>query len=66
MDKYEQALVDFARRWRQFGGPSAADVFVEFGITLGEYRKRLADLDSTSWTISANRSETRPDNNTPS
>jgi hypothetical protein len=27
--------------WRDFGGPSAADIFVEFGITAEEFYRRL-------------------------
>jgi hypothetical protein len=27
--------------WRDFGGPPAADIFVEFGITAEEFYRRL-------------------------
>ena len=27
--------------WRDFGGPSASDIFVEFGITAAEFYRRL-------------------------
>jgi hypothetical protein len=27
--------------WRDFGGPSASDIFVEFGITAEEFYRRL-------------------------
>jgi hypothetical protein len=27
--------------WRDFGGPSASDIFVEFGITAKEFYRRL-------------------------
>ena len=27
--------------WRDFGGPSASDIFVEFGITADEFYRRL-------------------------
>jgi hypothetical protein len=27
--------------WRDFGGPSAGDIFVEFGITADEFYRRL-------------------------
>lgn len=27
--------------WRDFGGPSASDIFVEFGITTEEFYRRL-------------------------
>ena len=35
------ALVAFAVQWEPFGGASPADVFVEFGIDIDEYRRRL-------------------------
>jgi hypothetical protein len=28
-------------QWRDFGGPSASDIFVEFGITTEEFYRRL-------------------------
>lgn len=37
-------LVAFAVLWEPFGGASASDVFVEFGLGMGEYRRRLREL----------------------
>lgn len=34
-------LVAFAVTWEPYGGASAEDVFVEFGIDMNEYRHRL-------------------------
>ncbi|WP_144407341.1 hypothetical protein [Rhodococcus sp. B7740] len=34
-------LVAFAAAWEPYGGADAADVFVQFGIGLNEYRDRL-------------------------
>ncbi|MCZ4522273.1 hypothetical protein O4220_27445 [Rhodococcus ruber] len=36
-------LVAFAVVWEPFGGASASDVFVEFGLGMGEYRRRLRE-----------------------
>jgi hypothetical protein len=30
--------------WRDFGGPSASDIFVEFGISVEEFYRRLFGL----------------------
>ncbi len=34
-------LVAFAVTWEPYGGASAEDVLVEFGIDMSEYRRRL-------------------------
>jgi hypothetical protein len=36
-------LVEFAEQWYPFGGGSAEDIFVEFGLTAEAYFKRLSD-----------------------
>ncbi|WP_032396344.1 hypothetical protein [Rhodococcoides fascians] len=36
-------LTAFAMAWEPYGGASAADVFVEFGLHMAEYRRRLAE-----------------------
>lgn len=36
-----QHLVDFARRWYLYGGGSAEDIFVTFGLTEQDYFRRL-------------------------
>lgn len=41
-DREETELIDFARRWEPFGGAGDGEVFVGFGITLAQYRQRLA------------------------
>jgi hypothetical protein len=40
-------LVAFAVLWEPFGGASASDVFVEFGLGVGEYR---CPVEGTDWT----------------
>ncbi|MCX6489414.1 MAG: hypothetical protein NTX68_00300 [Rhodococcus sp.] len=34
-------LMAFAVTWEPYGGASTEDVFVEFGIDMSEYRRRL-------------------------
>jgi hypothetical protein len=41
-------LVAFAVKWEPYGGASAEDVFVEFGIDMSEYRRRLFVMLSRS------------------
>ncbi|WP_280295675.1 DUF3263 domain-containing protein [Nocardia abscessus] len=43
MDR-EADLLEFALVWRHWGGGSDADIFVEFGISPGEYFSRLRAL----------------------
>lgn len=40
----ERHMVDFALNWAPFGGPSAEDVFVEFGMSLPRFQQRLAEI----------------------
>ncbi|MGW3483989.1 DUF3263 domain-containing protein [Rhodococcus indonesiensis] len=40
----ERLLVDFAIRWCPYGGPSAADILVEFGMTPQRYGQVLESL----------------------
>ncbi|GAA4491714.1 hypothetical protein GCM10023094_56360 [Rhodococcus olei] len=44
MNPHEQELLDFAQRWEPFGGPSAADILVEFGMTPTRFSERLEEL----------------------
>lgn len=44
MDPYDQELLSFARRWEPFGGPSNADIFIEFGMTPERFSHRLDEL----------------------
>lgn len=37
-------IVDFARRWYPYGGGTAEDILVEFGIGEREYFRRLAEI----------------------
>ncbi|AJW40264.1 hypothetical protein NY08_2236 [Rhodococcus sp. B7740] len=39
--KSGDALVDFAVMWEPFGGAPPEDVFVEFGLPVAEYKRRL-------------------------
>lgn len=34
-------LVAFASKWRHWGGGPAEDIFIEFGLTVPEYCRRL-------------------------
>lgn len=44
MNSYNRALLEFHRRWAPFGGPSAADVFTEFGLSLNQFYARYRAL----------------------
>lgn len=46
MNPHDHELLEFARRWEPFGGPSAADILVEFGMTPSRFSERLKDLRS--------------------
>ena len=35
------AMKKLEAKWRDFSGPSASDIFVEFGITAEEFYRRL-------------------------
>ncbi|ORM33444.1 DUF3263 domain-containing protein [Williamsia sp. 1135] len=37
-------ILDFARRWYPYGGGTAEDILVEFGIAEREYFRRLSDI----------------------
>lgn len=41
IEKSGDALVDFAVMWEPFGGAPSEEVFVEFGVNIGEYKRRL-------------------------
>ena len=50
LDDQPADILDFARRWYHYGGGSAEDILVEFGITEHEYFHRLgAVLDTRSF-----------------
>lgn len=40
-NKSGDALVDFATMWEPFGGAPPEDVFIEFGVYINEYKRRL-------------------------
>lgn len=46
MNPYDEELLEFARRWEPFGGPRAADILVEFGMTPRRFSERLKELRS--------------------
>ncbi|WP_179377882.1 hypothetical protein [Rhodococcus sp. ACS1] len=51
IDAESIALVEFALRWLPFGGPSADDVLVEFGISMLTFAQRIEEiLASGRWT----------------
>ena len=39
-----QHILEFAYRWHRFGGGSAGDIFIEFGLTEQQYFGRLRRL----------------------
>jgi hypothetical protein len=39
-----ERMLDFARRWYPYGGGSAEDILVEFGIGERDYFKRLTGV----------------------
>ena len=50
LDDQPADILGFARRWYPFGGGSAEDILLEFGITEHEYFRRLgAVLDTQSF-----------------
>ena len=44
---YERKMLEFIRRWHRFGGGSARDIFVEFGLAEHEFFGRTLDLLQT-------------------
>jgi hypothetical protein len=41
---YERSMIDFIQRWHRFGGGSARDIFVEFGLPEHEFFRRTLEL----------------------
>ena len=46
-DGYERGIIEFIRRWHRFGGGSARDIFVEFGLPEHEFFRRTLELVQT-------------------
>ena len=44
---YERNMLEFIRRWHRFGGGSARDIFVEFGLAEHEFFSRTLELLQT-------------------
>jgi hypothetical protein len=44
---YERSMIDFIRRWHRFGGGSARDIFVEFGLREHEFFSQTLELLQT-------------------
>ncbi|WP_083853121.1 DUF3263 domain-containing protein [Rhodococcus sp. DK17] len=44
MNPHDREILEFARRWAPFGGPRAADILVEFGMTPSRFAERLEEL----------------------
>lgn len=40
----DDSIAQFAHRWGRFGGGSAEDIFVNFGLPPAEYFRRLHEL----------------------
>lgn len=50
MERDDRLMLDFTRAWIPYGGPSAADIFIEFGMTPGRFFDRLdAVLATVQW-----------------
>ena len=43
----ERDMLEFIRRWHRFGGGSARDIFVEFGLPEYEFFRRTLELLQT-------------------
>ena len=43
----ERSMIEFIRRWHRFGGGSARDIFVEFGLPEHEFFGRTLELLQT-------------------
>jgi len=43
----ERNMLEFIRRWHRFGGGSARDIFVEFGLAEHEFFGRTLELLQT-------------------
>ncbi|WP_142391469.1 hypothetical protein [Mycobacterium sp. ENV421] len=55
-DRFEQQMVEFVIRWSQYGGGSAADIFVEFGLSEIEFFRRvLALIEAASFCLDVDR-----------
>jgi len=44
---FERSMIQFIRRWHRFGGGSARDIFVEFGLAEHEFFRRTLELLQT-------------------
>lgn len=44
MDNFDASILDFARRWLPYGGPTADDILTEFGMTTVRYEQQLLML----------------------
>ena len=44
---FERAMIEFIRRWHRFGGGSARDILVEFGLPEHEFFSRTLELLQT-------------------
>ncbi|MFF1946317.1 DUF3263 domain-containing protein [Rhodococcus qingshengii] len=48
MDLEDRHLLDFARKWAPYGGPSADEIFVNFGMSNDRYWQRLREALETN------------------
>ena len=44
---FERSMIQFIRSWHRFGGGSARDIFVEFGLAEYEFFRRTLELLQT-------------------
>ncbi len=57
MDPQDRELLEYARRWAPYGGPRAADIFVEFGMTPSRFAERVQELSHLDVSILVNDSD---------
>lgn len=44
MTPEEYQLLDFANCWEPYGGPSAGDIFITFGMSRARYEQRVDEI----------------------
>ncbi|MDH6291292.1 DUF3263 domain-containing protein [Rhodococcus opacus] len=47
MNKFDEAILEFARRWLPYGGPPPDEIWVEFGMSTHRYEHRLLSMLDT-------------------
>ncbi|GAA2545033.1 hypothetical protein [Mycolicibacterium diernhoferi] len=44
MDRYDREILDYVRSWSPYGGPPAAELLQEFGLTPGQLTTRVEHI----------------------